>query len=246
MAFGPLDAIVLFGDSLTQGGWEAGGFAQRLAYVYGRKLDVINRGLSGYNSEWAMPVFKDILPRSHEKGPKMKLLVLWIGANDACIPPSPQHVTIDRFVENLRQMVEFVHGPTSEWYSPDTRIILVTPPPFSETVRKATLAVRDPPQELDRTASNTKAYAQAVIKLARELKLPVIDVYTAIDSAAGGTDEGLDEFFSDGLHLTTAGYTILYDRLIETIAASYPELNHEGLPMVYPGWKDLIPEDQRF
>jgi hypothetical protein len=25
--------------------------------VYARKLDVINRGLSGYNTEWAIPVF---------------------------------------------------------------------------------------------------------------------------------------------------------------------------------------------
>ncbi|KIO17862.1 hypothetical protein M407DRAFT_84542, partial [Tulasnella calospora MUT 4182] len=55
-----VDQILLFGDSITQGAWEEGGFAQRLAcqYVYARKLDVINRGLSGYNSEWAMPVFE--------------------------------------------------------------------------------------------------------------------------------------------------------------------------------------------
>lgn len=36
------------------------GFAQRLAYVYARRLDVINRGLSGYNSEWAIPVFEEV------------------------------------------------------------------------------------------------------------------------------------------------------------------------------------------
>ncbi|KAG8876031.1 hypothetical protein FRB98_007503 [Tulasnella sp. 332] len=235
MAFGPLDTILLFGDSLTQGGWEAGGFAQRLAYVYARKLDVINRGLSGYNSEWSMPVFKEILPKSNEPGPKVKLLVLWLGANDACIPPSPQYVPIDRFVENLRQMVGFVHGPTSQWYSPSTRIILVTAPPFSETVRGATLAARDPPQTLDRTAKNTKAYAEAVLELAKELNLPVVDFYTAVDAASGGADEGLEKFLSDGLHLTVAGYAILYDKLVETIASSYPELNHETLPMVYPG-----------
>ncbi|KAG8896057.1 hypothetical protein FRB99_000200, partial [Tulasnella sp. 403] len=53
-----IDTILLIGDSLTQGGWQEGGFAQRLAYVYARKLDVVNRGLSGYNSEWAMPVLE--------------------------------------------------------------------------------------------------------------------------------------------------------------------------------------------
>ena len=35
------DAIVLFGDSITQGGWEAGGFAQRLARVLKFSLNSI-------------------------------------------------------------------------------------------------------------------------------------------------------------------------------------------------------------
>ncbi|KAG8917072.1 hypothetical protein FRC00_014068 [Tulasnella sp. 408] len=59
-----VDQILLVGDSITQGAWEEGGFAQRLAHVYARKLDVINRGLSGYNSEWAMPVFEQVSDRS--------------------------------------------------------------------------------------------------------------------------------------------------------------------------------------
>ena len=28
--------------------------------VYSRKLDVINRGLSGFNTEWAIPVFEQV------------------------------------------------------------------------------------------------------------------------------------------------------------------------------------------
>ena len=28
--------------------------------VYCRKLDVINRGLSGFNTEWAIPVFEQV------------------------------------------------------------------------------------------------------------------------------------------------------------------------------------------
>lgn len=55
------DAILLFGDSITQGSWQPDGIAQKLAYVYARKLDVINRGLSGYNTEWGLRVFKQVL-----------------------------------------------------------------------------------------------------------------------------------------------------------------------------------------
>ena len=30
------------------------------ADVYNRKLDVINRGFSGYNTEWGFPVFRQV------------------------------------------------------------------------------------------------------------------------------------------------------------------------------------------
>ncbi len=32
----------------------------RLTDVYARKLDILNRGLSGYNTEWAIPVFEQV------------------------------------------------------------------------------------------------------------------------------------------------------------------------------------------
>ena len=71
---------MLLGDSITQGSWELDGVGARLScrflsrvpspemmltdprnlVVYSRKLDVINRGLSGYNTEWAIPVFDQV------------------------------------------------------------------------------------------------------------------------------------------------------------------------------------------
>lgn len=79
MAAKVLDGIMLFGDSITQGSWGLNGVGARLScrflshflctdgahrsensVVYARKLDVINRGLSGYNTEWAIPVFERV------------------------------------------------------------------------------------------------------------------------------------------------------------------------------------------
>lgn len=78
------DTIVLFGDSLTQMSWdpELGGIGARVAGepssfvvslaidlslarcdivdLYARKLDVLNRGYSGYNTDWALPVLKQV------------------------------------------------------------------------------------------------------------------------------------------------------------------------------------------
>ncbi|KAJ7098070.1 hypothetical protein B0H15DRAFT_902139 [Mycena belliarum] len=61
MAASAQDVIILFGDSITQAGWTEGGFGAHLAsafYDYARKLDVLNRGLAGYNTDWAVPVLK--------------------------------------------------------------------------------------------------------------------------------------------------------------------------------------------
>jgi len=75
------DLIVLFGDSLTQMSWgpELDGIGARLASasiliiaskahfiscnavdLYARKLDVLNRGFSGYNTDWALPVWEQV------------------------------------------------------------------------------------------------------------------------------------------------------------------------------------------
>lgn len=79
MAAHTQDVIMLFGDSITQQGWERSGFATKLAgrfiggvYVdqslkphdlaaYVRKLDVLNRGVSGYQTDWAIPVFEQVI-----------------------------------------------------------------------------------------------------------------------------------------------------------------------------------------
>ncbi|KAJ7090032.1 hypothetical protein C8R43DRAFT_1050416 [Mycena crocata] len=59
------DVIMLFGDSITQAAWDERGFGARLANVYSRKLDVLNRGLAGYNTEWAIPVLEQASTDRH-------------------------------------------------------------------------------------------------------------------------------------------------------------------------------------
>ena len=50
---GPRPRLVLFGDSITQWSFSDAGWGAKLAHWYARKADVINRGLSGYNTVWA-------------------------------------------------------------------------------------------------------------------------------------------------------------------------------------------------
>ncbi|KAJ6547400.1 GDSL Lipase/Acylhydrolase [Mycena capillaripes] len=243
MASNVQDVIMLFGDSITQAGWTEGAFGARLADVYSRKLDVLNRGLAGYNTEWAIPVLEQCLATQQEQQhvPKIRLLVVWFGANDACIEPSPQHVPLPKFIDNIKHMVHLVQSTESPYYSATTKIVLITPPPINSHQRKADLYSREPPQELDRLFGTTKKYAEGVKEAAAASKVAVVDVWTSIWEAAGENEEALSKYLSDGLHLTRDGYTVVYEALVKTIAAEYPELHYEKLQDVFPRWNDVDP-----
>ncbi|RXW21130.1 hypothetical protein EST38_g4727 [Candolleomyces aberdarensis] len=208
--------------------------------VYARRFDVLNRGLSGYNTEWGLPVFEQCLAkRDDRQAPKIRVLTIWFGANDACIKPSPQHVPIEKFEANIRRMIELVHSPTSPYYSPDTRIVLITAPPINTLKRKADLESRDPPLALDRLFDTTRQYAEVVKTIGEELNLGVVDVWTLLWNGAGQVETGLDKFSGDGLHLNGAGYEVVYDALIKVIAEKYPDVYYENVDFVFPGWKDI-------
>ncbi|KAJ7940803.1 SGNH hydrolase-type esterase domain-containing protein [Mycena leptocephala] len=243
------DVIMLFGgrkspappNSITQGGWTEGGFGARLANVYSRKLDVVNRGLAGYNTEWAIPVLEQCLATQQlqQHVPKIRILVVWFGANDSCIKPSPQHVPLPKFIQNIKHMVHLVQSAESPYYSPFTKIILITPPPVNTHQRVADLASRDPPLELDRLFDTTKQYAEGVKEAAAASKVAAVDVWTVIWKAVGENEEALARYLSDGLHLNADGYTVMYNALMATITAEYPELHYDNLQYVFPAWKEM-------
>ncbi|KAJ3733063.1 SGNH hydrolase-type esterase domain-containing protein [Lentinula guzmanii] len=232
------NSIMLFGDSLTQGGWEPGmnGFGANLAHRYARKLDVINRGFSGYNTEWGIPVFEQFFAtREQQKDLQIvRLLIIWFGANDSCLVQSPQHVPLAKFATNLKYLVNLVQSPESQYYSPNTRIILATPPPVNTYQRKANLDARDPPL-LD--------YAQTVKDIAQEEEVGIIDIWTKMWDAAGHDEQSLSDYLYDGLHLNGAGYQLMYDAVLETIEKTYPELHPDRLEMVFPGWGMIDPNN---
>jgi len=229
------DVVLLLGDSLTQGRWDWSGFADRLASTYVRKFDVINRGLSGYQTDWAIPVFEQILAKQHEQHhtPKVQLLIIWFGANDAAPPPSPQHVPRDRYKTNLVHLVNMVKSPTSAYYSPDTRIILITPPPVNTY------------QWAARGFAETKSYAEAVKEVGTQVGVPVADVWTEIWEAAGRDERACERFLHDGLHLNAAGYEIIFNSIMKIIEDKYPEIHHEKLQTVFIPWSEVDVKDPR-
>ncbi|KAI0831767.1 SGNH hydrolase [Trametes gibbosa] len=238
------DAIVLLGDSLTEFAAAPEGFATKLGEAYIRKLDVVNRGFAGYNTDWIIPVFEQIWPtqdRRHQY-PRTRLLVVWLGANDAARAHSKHHVPLARYEANLAWLVRALRAPTSAHYSPDTRIVFVSPPPVQPERWVPVLAesLGQPEAPPDRDLEQSRAYAEAMGRLGAREGVPVVDAWGRIWEAAGWSSSGLTPFLCDGLHLTGKGYQIVYDALIATIAEKFPELHPDNLQLTFPFYTDVF------
>jgi hypothetical protein len=85
------------------------------------------------------------------------------------------------------------------------KVVVLSPPPMSVSIRNAQLASRIPPGVPDRTEENTKMFADTALAAAKQLKesgkdVEGIDLWTAIQSKID--EETPEKYLSDGLHLT--------------------------------------------
>mmetsp|Transcript_95143 Transcript_95143/g.268827 ORF Transcript_95143/g.268827 Transcript_95143/m.268827 type:complete len:380 (-) Transcript_95143:79-1218(-) len=202
--------IVVFGDSLTQQGFSVGGWVQRLADTYTRRADVLNRGLSGYNTRWASHVLKSLLADDIGRG--VVLWVVWFGANDAAMPGTHrQHVPVAEYEENLRSMLDEIRAASPK--SPP-KIVLVTPPALDEEQWFAFVRQKNPALAAsDRTDEAMGRYALAARRVAAACDAEVIDLHAAMHSQR----DSPGHYLSDGLHLNTAGNALVYDLLADLI-----------------------------
>ncbi|CEG65904.1 hypothetical protein RMATCC62417_02586 [Rhizopus microsporus] len=209
---------------------ELAGFGSGLANAYIRKMDIINRGFSRYNTDWSLPILKQILPTIEDQArskASIPLMTIFFGANDAALYPSPQHVPVDKYKSNIKEMVNLIKNPQSEFYNPKMRLILITPPPLYEPLWKKRCEERGDP--MNRTNESAKIYAEALKETAKELNVVVIDLWTAIMSASEQNKQDLSYFLSDGLHLTDKGYKILFDAVMDTISTHFPDIHPDAL-----------------
>lgn len=62
---------------------------------------LIHRGFSGYQTRWALEMFDEIVLKNSPD-----LVVLFFGANDAVVPGVLQHVPLEKYRENLMNMID--------------------------------------------------------------------------------------------------------------------------------------------
>ncbi|THH33012.1 hypothetical protein EUX98_g1217 [Antrodiella citrinella] len=241
------DVFLLFGDSVTEQSSDAGGLGQLLSAAYTRKVDVLNRGFSGYNTRWAIPILEQLLAKKTEQShvPGVRLLIIWFGANDATIPANFQHVPLAEFADNLSTLVQLVTDPSSPYHSPQTKIVLITPPPVNTLQWGAYKASQEPPEELERSLDLTKTYAEKVKEVGLKEGVQVLDAWTALWKAAGEVEGNLSRLSHDGLHLNADGYKVVYDELMKIIVDKHPELHYNKLQDVFIGFLDIDPVNYR-
>ena len=210
--------FLLFGDSITQrsfGEDNQPGWGSLLAHTFQRQVDIINRGLSGYNTTHALQVSPFIITPSTTK--HTKLFTVFFGANDAALEHiSPQHIPLNEYKSNLITIVEQIKAVRA---SPSIPLIVITPPPVDEGAWFAQCKITNNAQTLpNRTNSAAKAYGEAAkdaFKTSQYLSENVF-ICDSFD-ALGGNDDNYIRHLNDGLHLSGSGNVALYDALIKVI-----------------------------
>ncbi|GKT43845.1 isoamyl acetate-hydrolyzing esterase 1 [Colletotrichum spaethianum] len=260
----PYPQIVLFGDSLFQGSAvTSDGFSfqaelqcHRLSDVM-RRYDVVNRGFSGWNTANALKYLSEMFSPPSESGPRLKYLLVLLGANDAVRPmdTTTQHVPLKDYKENL---LKIVTHPNITAHNP--KILLVTPPPIDE-IRITELDLAWGHTKATRTSKISAEYTQAARDVAAEVPgVVLIDLWQALmDHAVSktpgfktggpllGTPElgeqgGLADLLPDGLHMSGEAYRVFYKTVVPHIGqewAGLPEDDRTGY--IFPDWRDLNP-----
>lgn len=194
-----MDSFILLGDSLfqrassqdrDQTGQVIGSLQPRLSDAYVRRLDVVNRGFSGYNTRQILEIQRNVacLPG------KAHFVAILLGANDARLPDTPggpqQHVPLVEFKKNLARIVRRLRLQGSR----KKRIILITTPPVDERMTVTADSEKDTSLRgvIRRKAAVTAQYARAVREVGEEHKITVLDLWSKFIDLACRDDDGKD------------------------------------------------------
>lgn len=173
-------------------------------------MDVVVRGFSGYNTDWALPILKQLLPTvkaQQESATSIALMAIFFGANDGSLEVCPQHVPLDRYKSNVKALIDLVRNPDSIYYNPKMRLILITPPPMNEVQWDQHCLERNN-EKGNRSNESVRKYADCIKDIGRETNIPVADIWSTIMDKVDQENKHLSDFLLDGLHLNTNGYEV--------------------------------------
>lgn len=208
--------VLLLGDSQTQRGASPHGWVNLIGEQFVRRVDITNRGLSGYNTRWVLQNICKVIPALPAY--HYDMAVVWFGSNDATKPGLSQHVSEEDYHNNLTQIT--CKLITCMGIQPDN-VLVLTPPCIDEEMLEYTFPGKG------RTNTRMRRYADIALSVAQQRQCQSADLFAQFqDHLAQG-------LFTDGLHLSERG-----NELVAGVVGSFLERRVQA-GMCIPDWKDL-------
>lgn len=225
--------FLLFGDSITEfafntrtdnEGEDTFALGPALVNIYTRKMDIIQRGFSGYNSRWGLKLLPHILENEND----IVMSTIFFGSNDACISGS-QHVPLNEYKDNIRRLAGMLKA---KGIKP-----IIVGPALHDQEKWHKLAPEEVAAGRIRSSEKFKEYSDAAKEVAEDENIPFVDLHSAFNEKGRSSWRSL---FTDGLHYSGKGYEVFFNELMSQIRMSYPELSPEKLPYKMPYWRDVL------
>ncbi|KAI5963938.1 IAH1 [Candida margitis] len=245
-----IDKLILFGDSITQYSNQiVDGFALQpeLQDLYIRRLDILNRGFSGYNSEHARLILPKILEAElNESKNNVKVMTIFFGTNDGFVGiNSIQPVELPRYKENIAFLVKLA-------LENNVKPIVVGPSLHDPKIGAECFEYLQEQEAV--TCERYLHYSEAAKSVCLEFKVPFIDLWEGFRKDGGWTKEqlfairkdsphgevpSLGAYLCDGIHFTSRAYKILFRAIVKAIEQNYPEYLPQNLPYKLAYWRDI-------
>ncbi|KAI3388175.1 hypothetical protein SNEBB_009898 [Seison nebaliae] len=213
--------FVCFGDSITERGETPDGWVTLLRSHLVRRCDVINRGMSGFNSKFLK---EEVIDKIVDK-PLNYVATLLIGSNDICAG-GERYVSLKDYEEYLRCILKRL----SETF--EHVIVMTIPryfnPDWEAYLKKEGLPVLDPPRSLE-MAMKYNTSLKEIIRLANEENknsIVTVDLFEEMGKC------NWRELLCDGLHLSPPGQQFVAQQIRKVI-------KDHSFDMVIPQWKEI-------
>ncbi|KAL9657524.1 hypothetical protein ABK040_000952 [Willaertia magna] len=240
--------LFLIGDSITEFSLTTeNGYHLELLKWYGSKVDIINRGFSGYTTRLILDLisnhfhklfFLSSLNSTKEEENKEEeqeiLITICLGSNDAST--SNQHVPIDEYKLNLIKIINLLKNNFKEILKNlKLTFLLITPPPVNTKMYDSHCLKTFGTKGFRENETFCK-YAEKVREIVKEEEkennnLYLVDLWK---------NEWTNECYSDGLHLSNVGYQLFFKSLQKTIIDHVPSFDPNKMSFSHFYWRDAI------
>ncbi|MCP5048449.1 MAG: hypothetical protein GY940_14865 [bacterium] len=212
--------IVAFGDSTTA-------FREDVGKVYSQRLSerfstmptrltfkFFNAGVPGDTTEHGRARFeRDVLDREPH------VTIIQFGLNDSCIDvykgKTQPRLSLRQYENNLIYFIRSLREQKSN-------VILMTPNPMIWTTGTLELWGKPPYDTKDPLGFNllNKEYAESVRRVARDMKVPLVDVYRLFTTYGEKEGRAIGELLSDGIHPNDNGHRMITSTLLPVLKQS--------------------------